>query len=102
MPAAAAAGHLDEIALLADEASTAPRPAFGKVATTTVQNREKVFEEQVGSDGYARSSESVMFGVSPHYRDVFTLEPARLLFLDTFQRLLQPEYNTRSRDYRLA
>ena len=102
MPAAAAAGHLDEIALLADEASTAPRPAFGKVATTTVQNREKVFEEQVGSDGYARSSESVMFGVSPHYRDVFTLEPARLLFLDAFQRLLQPEYNNRSKDYRLA
>ena len=98
----AAAGHLDEIAGLAHEAMKAPRPAFGKVLTSAPAKREEEFEKSLGTDFYGRTSECVLFGVSPSFVDVFVKEPERLRFLDAFKRLLEPVYDKQKKEYRLA
>ncbi|MFM8985898.1 MAG: exodeoxyribonuclease V subunit gamma [Planctomycetia bacterium] len=102
MPQAAAAGRLDDIARLALEAVRAPRPAFGKVLSAAAANREREFDAFVAGDFYGRSSECALFGVTPTFADVFGRAPERLAWLDAFTRLLEPTWNARTREYRLA
>ncbi len=102
MSQAAAADRLDDIARLAMEAVRAPRPAFGKVLSAAAGNREQEFDTFVAGDFYGRSSECALFGVSPTFADVFGQAPERLAWLDAFTRLLEPTWNARTREYRLA
>jgi hypothetical protein len=102
MPQAAAAARLDDVVRLALEAVQAARPAFGKVITAKVSSRELEFGKAIEAQFYGRTSECALFGVSPHFTDVFTDRPERLAFLDAFTRLLEPKYDRQTEDYRLA
>ena len=102
MPQAAAAARLDALARLALEAVQAPRPAFGGVLSAAAESREKEFAKTLASDFYGRTSECVMFGVSPRFADVFTAHPERLAFLDDLTRLVEPKWDKSRREYRLA
>jgi len=102
MPQVAAARRLDGIVDLAHEAIADPRPAFGKVLTTKAAGREKEFESAIGADFYWRSSECALFGVSPSFTEVFTQHPERTAFVDAFQHLLTPAYDTSLKHYVLS
>ena len=97
-----AADRLRETVGLAHEAMVSPRPAFGKVVTCSPDSRTRDFKEYVGGDFYPRTSEAIMFGVSPTFEDVFERHPARIAFLDRFRRLLQPGYVSVAEGYRLT
>jgi hypothetical protein len=102
MPQVAAARRLDGIVDLAHEAIADPRPAFGKVLTTKAAGREKEFESAIGAEFYWRSSECALFGVSPSFTEVFTQHPERTAFVDAFQHLLTPVYDTSLKQYVLS
>jgi hypothetical protein len=98
----AAATRLHDIVALAHEAMHAARPTFGKLATCAPDSRAREFKAYVGEDFYPRTSESIMFGVSPMFDEVFGQHPERMVFLDAFRQLLQPAYVGTAVGYRLT
>ena len=98
----AAATRLHDIVSLAHEAMLAARPTFGKLATCAADSRVREFKTYVGEDFYPRTSESIMFGVSPMFDEVFGQHPERMAFLDAFRKLLQPAYVGIAVGYRLT
>jgi hypothetical protein len=80
----------------------AARPTFGKLATCAPDSRVREFKAYVGEDFYPRTSESIMFGVSPMFDEVFGQHPDRMVFLDAFRQLLQPVYVSIAVGYRLT
>jgi hypothetical protein len=98
----AAATRLRDIVSLAHEAMLAARPTFGKLATCAPDSRVREFKAYVGEDFYPRTSESIMFGVSPMFDEVFGQHPERMAFLDAFRQQLQPAYVSIAVGYRLT
>jgi hypothetical protein len=98
----AAATRLRDIVSRAHEAMLAARPTFGKLATCAPDSRVREFKAYVGEDFYPRTSESIMFGVSPMFDEVFGQHPERMAFLDAFRQQLQPAYVSIAVGYRLT
>jgi exodeoxyribonuclease V gamma subunit len=96
----AALARLAEICDLLPLALASPCGRFKTAAATAVKDLERgrvAFDRVVGEQGFSKSREAVVYGVSPKFHDVFRPDSPELAFHTAFERL----FNL-SRSYELS
>ncbi len=90
---AQAAARLGNLCELAAEALATPRPLFNGA------DDESAFNQFIANDFYHRSSECLVYGPTPRYEAVIPPGSAEAVFIESFERLLNPAYKGSKQGY---
>ena len=87
---------------LYQQAALRPHGLFGKTSATLAESREaaaELFAAELANQGYARSHEAVIHGLTPDFDAVFPPDDPRVPFFERFSHLATCDYNRKAYVY---